>query len=226
MTLVAVAANKFTPGCSPDNDWRDPTPRKKRARADLVPTPLETALRASYSTDAHLVTYVVSSPDGAPLERQPRVRKEALDWLLAQHYRVDCDVLFCDLDNPSHAEWTPASLATAERDLALPVLSTCGIYYTTHGRRIVQPLDEPVSVTESERYLSAWLLELQSAGLAVDWRCRDWTRMFRLPNVRRGHHDYRSPVLDLGRMVPRAITPLATPAPIPKGERSLACSTP
>lgn len=228
MTLLAVAPNKFTPATAEDNDWRDATPRKKRARADLVVRDLTEALCATYTTDAHLVTYVVSDPDGTPLPSQPRVKKTALDWLLSQNYRVDCDVLFCDVDNPGHAEWTPESLASAIADYeTLPVLSTVGVYHTTHGRRFVQPLDEPISVAVVERYLTAWLRELEDAGIAVDWSCRDWTRMFRLPHVRRGHVDYRSPIVRLARMRPRAITPAREVAPLPpKGERSLACLAP
>jgi hypothetical protein len=220
MSLVAVASNKFTPGTDSDNDWRDPTPRAKRARADLRVRDLTEALADTYDSDAHLVTYVVTAPDGAPLIRQPRVRKTALPWLLAEGYRVDCDVLFCDVDNEGHADWTPGLLERAERDLELPVLATAGVYHTTHGRRFVQPLDEPVSVAEVERYLTAWLRELEAAGIAVDWACRDWTRMFRLPHVRRGHVDYRSPVVRLARMRPRTVTPAREVAPLPpKDER-------
>jgi hypothetical protein len=221
LTLVAVASNKFTPGTDSDNDWRDPTPRAKRARADLRVRDLTDAIGDAYPTDAHLVTYIVRGPDGVPLDCQPRVRKTALDWLLAERFTVDCDVLVCDVDNDGHADWTPAATdrAFAEYD-TLPVLSTCGVYHTTHGRRFMQPLDEPVSVSEVERYLTAWLRELESSGIAVDWSCRDWTRMFRLAHVRRGHVDYRSPVVRLARMRPRTITPAREVAPLPpKDER-------
>jgi hypothetical protein len=75
-------------------------------------------------------------------------------------------------------------------------------------------------VAEVERYLTAWLRELEAAGIAVDWACRDWTRMFRLPHVRRGHVDYRSPVVRLARMRPRTVTPAREVAPLPpKDER-------
>jgi hypothetical protein len=217
VSLVAVATDKFCPGTDPDNDWRDETPRRKRARAALRVVDLLEALGAEYDSDAHLVTYVVSGPDGLPLARQPRVRKTSLEWLLSLGYRVDCDVLFCDVDNPGHAEWTPASIARALAAYdSLPILATAGIHHTTHGARIVQPLDEPVSVAVVERYLSAWLRDLESAGLEVDWACRDWTRMFRLPNVRRGPVDYRSPFVRFAHMVPRTVTPAPEVAPIPK----------
>ena len=86
--------------------------------------------------------------------------------------------------------------------------ATCGVYHTLHGRHIVQPLAQPIPVAKAEPYLRRWLLGLESAGLAVDWACRDWTRHFRLPHVRSNGTDYRSPLVSLDRMRPIALQPL------------------
>ncbi len=193
MARVAVAPTKFAQGV--DGSGRD------------VPSPyeveeLETALRRDYRTDAHLVTYVVQGR-----ARQPRINKTGLRTFEGT---VSVDVFFCDVDNPGHATWSEELLAESVREYgSLEALATAGIYHTQHGRRIVQPLCRSIAVPEVEAYLAAWMLELEKAGLAVDWACRDWTRHFRLPNVRRGPYPTRSPLMLLDRM-----RPIAPPAPL------------
>ena len=163
------------------------------------------ALTRTYATDAHLVTYVL--PGAA---RQPRINKAGLPIV---EPKPVVEVFFCDVDNEHHAPWTPQLMeaALAEEE-SLPLLATAGVYYTAHGRRIVQPLAEPLPVENAEPYLRRWFRELEAAGLAVDWHCRDWTRHFRLPNVRRGGDDYRSPRIALERM--RAIDPAPFAPPL------------
>lgn len=215
MALVAVAPMKMVRGvASPDfkgktYDWRasDTAQNSARVRAVFQRFQLAKALEKSYSTDAHLVTYTVSLSDD-PLQFQPRLRKNGLPWTLAQGYTVECDVLFCDCDNPDHSPWTPdleREAAAQWRDLA--PLQTCGVYHTAHGRRFIQPLDEAVPVEYAERCLQTWLGQLSAAGLEVDWSCRDWTRLYRLPHVMRGGQPYRSPLVDLSRMSPQPIAP-------------------
>jgi hypothetical protein len=190
---VAVAPSKFARGV-------DGSGREVTSAYEVLE--LEAALRRSYRTDAHLVAYTV---EGAP--RQPRINKSGLDSFPQP---VTVDVFFCDVDNPGHAPWTEALLAQSVREYgALPVLQSAGVYHTPHGRRVVQPLTEPIPAREVEPYLAAWMLELEKAGLAVDWACRDWTRHFRLPNVRRGPYPARSPLMLLDRM-----RPIAPPVPL------------
>ncbi len=218
MTLIAVAPNTFARGVEPPGhrdktyDWREAgEANSHRVRPAYVVQELEATLSYLHNTDAHLVTYIVSQ-DGVPLDRQPRVNKGGLDWLIEQGFTVECDALFCDVDNPGHAEWTKERRAELDEQLTqLPVLSTCGIYLTLHGYRLIQPLDEPVAVPSVERYLDSWLDELSQAGLEPDPACRDWTRHFRLPNVKRGGSFYASPLVDLSKMVPRAINPKPSP---------------
>jgi hypothetical protein len=189
---VAVAPNKFARGT--DGSGRD-VPRAYEVRE------LCEALTREYRTDAHLVTYLV--PGAA---RQARVNKPGLAGLPEMPV---VEAFFCDVDNPQHAEWTAESTEQAiAQESELSVLATAGVYFTAHGRRIVQPLAEAIPVDCVEPYLQRWLLGLEAAGLAVDWQCRDWTRHFRLPNVRRGGRDYRSPRIALERMRPLVLEPI------------------
>ena len=189
--LVAVAKGKFAVGF-------DGTERKVANAYEVMP--VCDALKRIYRTDAHLVTYVVR---GA--EKQPRINKAGLQYFDGI---VETNVFFCDVDNAGHAEWTVSLVEAAMREYkSLPVLETAGVYHTAHGRRIVQPIAEPIPVHKVEPYLKRWLAQLETAGLAVDWACRDWTRHFRLPHVRRAGHDYRSPLVALERTVALQLEP-------------------
>ncbi len=188
---IAVAPNKYARGFQPGQE----KPREVYRVVEL-----REALEHVYFTEAHLVSYLV-----AGATRQPRINKPGLD---AFGKRLWVEVFFCDVDNPAHAFWTDETFEAArQQDLALPSLQTAGIYYTRRGRRIVQPLAEPLDVRVVERFLRRWLKQLEVEGLAVDWNCRDWTRHFRLPNVPR-EAGGRSRCLDLTRMVPIQLAPL------------------
>lgn len=114
MTLVAVAPNKFTKGF--DGSGRS-IPHAYQVLE------LTEALTRTYSTDAHLVAYVV---EGAA--RQPRINKSGLPHFEG---RVQVGVFFCDVDNPMHSPWTDELLkaALAQYD-TLDVLQTAGVYHT------------------------------------------------------------------------------------------------
>lgn len=197
VTLVAVAPDKFTPGY----------PKKGFLVRHRV-MPLEEALSRTYGTDAHLVAYVVGDN---PYPFQPRIKKEGLaDFFLP----VRLTTFFVDVDNPGHGDWTPELIETARVQWnTLPILRTSGVYHTAHGRRIVQPLAEPILVDRAELYLRRYLFELEAAGLPVDWSCKDWTRHFRLPTVRRNGRPFRTPFMDLSRMRPIEVEPIAWEPP-------------
>ncbi|MCU0690331.1 MAG: hypothetical protein MUF54_02915, partial [Polyangiaceae bacterium] len=198
MTLVAVAPDKYARGF--DGSGR------------VVPEAYEVldlceALGRVYSTDAHLVTYVV---EGAT--RQARINKLGLAKFPV---RVSVGVFFCDIDNAGHAPWNAELVEAAQRDYeTIPALQSAGIYHTQHGRRIVQPILEPIDAGEVEPFLKSWLRSLSDAGLPVDWACRDWTRHFRLPHVRRAGIATRSPLVLLERMRPIAAPEPEAPAPV------------
>jgi hypothetical protein len=185
-------------------DWRE----ERGSEANLAGIvaafevmPLEVALRRTFTSDAHAVTYVVCDSSGVPLSRQPRVNKGGLSWLLSQGYSVTVDHLHVDVDNPGKERWTEESIA------AISIPSGAGIYLTRGGYHLLQPLDEPVPVTTVELYLAAWHEELRDLGISVDTQCKDWTRLFRQPNVRREGRPFASPLIDLSKMHPRVIVP-------------------
>lgn len=235
MTLVAIAAHRHILGVEAPGtkkkirgvvdsytyDWRE-APQTGLNTAGVQPeltvSELTDALERRYHSDAHLAMYVVSH-DGVPLARQPRVNKSSLDWLHAHGHSVATDVLVVDVDNPHHEHWTDD---LKSRFLALwadppASLLTCGVYLTRAGYHLVQPLDEPVVVSEVERHIASWFAELESQGVPVDWRAHDWTRLYRLPNVLRDRKPFYSPFVDLSRMRPRVIDPKAWPRPLRRG---------
>lgn len=187
-----------------------------RGKKVYVVRELREALLDSYTTDAHLVAYVV---EGWP--RQFRILKRAWQQVGAP---VSVNVFLADIDTPDHGPWGEAfvtGIVTAFE--THPTLARAGLYFTKHGCRIVQPIDRPLSVGEVEPYIEAWLDELETAGVhdekvhRLDRNCRDWTRHFRLPNVRRDGVDYRSPIVRLERMAP-----ISPPAPKPAPTKPIA----
>lgn len=198
MTLLAVAPNKFARGIeSATDDWRNPD-NPRHVKAEYEPIEIADALERTWQSDAHFVTYIVRDSLGFRLEKQPRVNKSGLPWLLSQGYSVEVEAFVCDVDNPDHGPWTDALMrAAVELHATAPILATTGVYATAHGRRIVQPIAKPIPAQNAEPYLARWLRQLEQAGVAVDWGCRDWTRHFRCPHVRRDRRPYRSPWMAL-----------------------------
>jgi hypothetical protein len=224
--LIAVAPNRHAYGveCSAD-DWREPQGSERNCRAivredklkqvGIVPcyqvTDLSRALDDTHATDAHFVCYVLRER-GAPAAMQPRVNKPGLPAVVAFGWQVTIDVLAADIDNPEHCDWTPELLELAHEQDAHLLAMGCGVYYTEHGRRAIAPLSHPIVVGEEdvEGVLAAWLGMLErEAGVHPDPACRDWTRHFRLPHVRRAGRPYRSPIVLLD-----AMRPIDPPAPI------------
>lgn len=164
---------------------------------------LRVALTDTYKTDAHLVSYFTHPPR----RYMPRINKPGL-----QH--VDTPILtnvfFCDADNPTHKPWDDTLFNQAmELYQKLDILKTAGVYHTEHGCRIVQPLNPCIEVQKVEPYIKQWLAKLEAAGIPVDWACKDWNRLFRLPNVVREGKTYVSPYLNLENMEPIDIEPIA-----------------
>ena len=235
----AVAKSKLSPGVdAPGVRWAQWDPKLGEPAYDWREKPHSAGntrgIRCSYragdgdallerhNSDAHLVPYYLVDPDGAVLARQPRIKKGGLSWVLSLGYAVEVDTLFADIDNPGHSDWTARGLDDFQRKLeSIEVLQTCGHYTTGHGARLFQELDEPAPAADAERYLHAWLSELEAAGIGVDWGCRDWTRHFRLPFVHRNGMP-TTPALISVATTPRTIRPgpVAVKS-LPKGRGSV-----
>ena len=170
---------------------------------------LRDALTRTFRTDAMLVGYAVYTADGALVTNAPRVNKGGLAWMEREGYRLKFNCLFADIDNPplpgqkAHGPWTP-DLRARQRELweTVPALQTAGCYFGGGGWRAVQPLTEPAPIELAEGYLLDWQDELRAAGVDVDVRCKDWTRLYRAPYALRDGTIYCLEPPQLDRMVP------------------------
>lgn len=178
---VAVLPTKFVSGLSSVNQETSPP------LASIVD--FESAFSTRYATDAHFVTYLAG--DGT--EEFPRLNKSCLAELEGLGVEVVTTMLVLDYDNPGHAEWTREALEEfVERVVRHPkaVVRDYTVMYTTlHGARLVYVLERPVPVLEGELRLQSLVGKFHSLGINVDKSTKDWTRLFRLPSVRRDTQD-------------------------------------
>lgn len=102
--------------------------------------------------------------------------------------------LILDVDNPSHLKWTAASLDQAqsrfdEYGKRNPLFARPSFWYTTSGgSRYGYILKRPLMVEGAgglEDRLGGLVALAAIAGLEADRKCKDWTRLMRLPCVRR-----------------------------------------
>lgn len=187
-----------------------------RVRPELVRTTLDNALHAIHRTEVHIGCYAILQ-NGVPLDRQPRVTKNALLWLQSQGYRVVMTMYQADMDTPGHVLWTPAMLdefMTIWNSRKGP-LETCGMYLSPRGARIDQPLleEEWPDVDEGERGLGVWLQSLADVGIYPSVTAiKAWGQLMRAPNIRKGSGEIvRSALIDVSRI--QAISPIKAPAP-------------
>lgn len=152
------------------------------------------ALSEQHASDAHLVAYVVPSERAIHRLTVDGERPEGLCM----------EVLLADIDTPGHQAWPSDAAAIDALGAALEVAGSAGGYVTRGGLRLVQPLDRRLGVDDGEAALRGWYAQLERGGLGVDWRCAQWTRLFRAPHVRRDGARYVSPRLELERMTPIA----------------------
>lgn len=151
---------------------------------DVSGASLEDALTTAYGTDAHMMAC-------APVEVE---LDEDATTLIRPTYGVlgELDItmvaLIGDVDAPGHSKDEDWAAETRERLNGCPY----AWYETRGGFRIVAPLKTSDQVTISSRSEAAqwtefylgWCEWLQSEhGLELDRSCKDWTRLYRLPNV-------------------------------------------
>lgn len=192
-------------------DWRarPGSPENTHRVVPAATMTLTDALSRQFGGDAMLVGYAMYTADGALVPSAPRVNKPGLEWVEKQGYRLFYTCLFADIDNPplpghkEHGPWTPELVARRQHLWnTVPALRTAGRYVSAGGWRIVQPLAEPVPIDSSEDHLLDWHDELRAAGIELDPRCRDWTRLYRAPYAVRDGAIYCIEAPEVGRMVP------------------------
>jgi hypothetical protein len=212
--LLAFAPDRFAPGVERPGhaqqtyDWREPagaTGNTAEILDGYTAAPIAEAFSRVYSSDAHLVTYVLHR-DGEPLAHQPRLNKSCLPWLREQGFEPLHSVLLFDIDNPGHREHGALDHEIWARRLRAE-LPEYGFYFTSKGVRLVVQLDRWVVPETAEEMLETVFGDLERRGFTPDRACRDWTRHYRLPHVRRAGADYRSPVVDISTLRPQTIAP-------------------
>jgi len=151
---------------------------------------LHTALNTSHGDDRHFTCYTVEG-----LEAWPRMSKQSLPSF-QELVPVTMSCFAFDWDCPDHSPWTQELFSEFfEKFLEMDDehLSQWKYVYTSrHGARIIYTLPEAVPVTEGEQYIATLFLKFKEAGLEMDGACKDWTRMFRCPNVVRDGVDTTS----------------------------------
>jgi len=154
------------------------------------------AMEDAHQSDAHFVCYTLPALSEAA-DKGLRVKKDALVPLVEQGdgYEPQLNYAAIDVDLPGHREWTDADRAEfVETVRTQPLLQQAGIYFSQHGWRAIWPLEVPIPARYADSYLSQFIAHVRDLGIPADEQCKDWTRMFRLPNVRRESDDgaYRS----------------------------------
>lgn len=214
--IVAYAERKYASGVydpgykSHTYDWRN-DPGTADNTAGVVPafevSSANYALNREFQTDAHLVSYIVYR-NGQPIQHQPRVNKRGLSWIQSLGYELRINCLFIDIDNPDHADHTSTSIASFAHRIRAH-LPDYGFYFTSGGVRLVAALTSSVDPNTAEEILETIFTRLESLQFTPDRRCRDWTRLYRLPNVYRDDKriHYRSPLVELSTLRPQTIPP-------------------
>jgi hypothetical protein len=171
-------------------------------KAEAVP--IDEALEREWDGDAHFVGYHLVEDEGRAAD-MPRLRKEILGSLEREGVTVELSCLALDWDTPGHVPLTEKYLLEFCDKLAKvrasdPELDNVYAWYTSRaGARVVYVLDTPVGPDEFEARLGTLLYKYQSLGMEVDMSCRDWTRLYRLPKVRRdGKRTSKAPCFCMG----------------------------
>lgn len=169
-------------------------------------------LKTQHPWDSHFVTYILIG--GVNASRQPRVKKEDLKELRERGCNLEHHLMMADVDQPDHegARMTPETIQDAQERLSS--LPSIGFYSTRAGFRIVQPFTRPISSEHYEAEVMRWLPQIKALmgdGWVVDFKCKDWTRLFRCPFVRRNGVMTESTV-DFSRMA--GIEPGPVPPPV------------
>lgn len=174
----------------------DPDPSGKRAQPIPV-LAFADAFGQRQPTDAHFTCYGVEPYD--PADKFFRLRKHN-STVLEQIRALGGDVVMwgaaLDWDNPDHARWTAelwrafeekVARGRASHPLVDKILSCAAAEYTSRGGyRWVWNYTRLISCfPEGEARLRGLIALFHAAGIDVDPKCGDWTRLFRLPRVRR-----------------------------------------
>jgi hypothetical protein len=144
-------------------------------------------MRLAHATDAHFVCYGLV--DGSA---HPRIKKVCLPHIRKAGSDVVMRFLAVDIDRPGHEPWTDAGDVAELLELVRAysahwwACSDWSYFYTTRaGCRFVYTLSEPLSPEEWEHCARSLIAVFKREGFDADPQCKDWTRIFRLPDTMR-----------------------------------------
>lgn len=176
---------------------------------DLEVVDLYDALARVWQDDAHFFAYEARTLPIADSERRAPARLlheakegrpavyDVLEYLDAPDVRML--YLIGDVDPPGHVA-SETWRAEVEHKLETSGLTW---YRTRNGARVICPLPDPFTISTREHARLWWDLYLgwrqyliDEHGIEVDPKCKDWTRCYRLPNVKR---DGRQETADVHR---------------------------
>ena len=198
-TVAQVFADKMCFALQGLDDLGQPVYKAGRtdikASGQLISLP--EILEEKFDTDAHITTYRVQYGDGEERLNYDRVSKNSLGAIRQNNGEVwvtmiAIDIDLCDLIPGSKGKVSWQSLEKTKagsvwQDLVNPVDGlppAAAVYKTTNGVRIVHPLLEDVPAgAKAEAVINAVHMRYLRAGILIDRACKDWTRMFRAPNV-------------------------------------------
>lgn len=146
-----------------------------------------------WGSEAMAIRYLLRGPNGRFLKQTPRINKSGVSWLESLGYTVVLRTLLVDIDTPGHLDWTPEDQIAFDRlEQNRPEsLQDAGMYTTGRGWRIVQPMSHDVPIDQAEDHIRSYMLQLERDGIQVDWACKDWTHVFRMPRTFRPKKDKR-----------------------------------
>ena len=151
-------------------------------RMDVMPMPQ--VMAKSFNTDMFFTCYTVKGIEDLGW---PRLRKEALSSYTKEFGEPQMLYFAFDWDCPNHSSWTDDLFSQFfETFYAMTdeqLICWRWVYTSRHGARIVYQLKDSVGVVDGEKYIATMLLRFREAGLVMDEKCKDWTRLFRAPKV-------------------------------------------
>ena len=169
--------------------WRgeDP-PEAPVVQADT----LERMLSNDYDYEAFTAGYVIADQDGTFEQKMPRLSKEALETIRAWGGDVFMHAAFIDLDRVPHEPWATATDARSAVSALVKVLPDAVIYATSRGLRVVFRLRRIVRTNDWTAIAICAIEHVRKAvtasgivGLELDETCKEWTRLARLPKIKR-----------------------------------------
>lgn len=149
--------------------------------------PLSAALAREWPADAHLLLYILRDEDGGPVTARVNKHSAFTYEFLTAGGRVDVQIVALDYDNPEHGTWAGPEAAAEwinkvfEADVPAPTV----LYTTRGGGRLVYVLTESIRGPEAESLVQRLIERWAAAGVPLDRKCADWTRLFRLPRALR-----------------------------------------